>query len=195
MPDVEAMKRALRAQVAALLPQAGSDAHRLASERAQRLLGRSAPLQAARCVALYRALKSEVPTAELAALLQSQGKDVCFPAVKEGDPVLHFRRPHGAVRKGKHGTEEHEDVESARVRLSEIDLFVVPARAVDARGHRLGRGGGYYDATLAAAPPRARRVCLVFDQQVVERVPVLPHDVRMDFVCTDRRLIECPERE
>jgi 5-formyltetrahydrofolate cyclo-ligase len=195
VPDVEAMKRALRAQVAARLPPAGSDEHRGASERAQQQLGGSAPAKSARCIALYRALKSEVSTADLAARLLAEGKDVCFPAVEEGDPVLHFRRPHGALRRGRHGIEEHEDVESARVRLSEIDLFVVPARAVDARGHRLGRGGGYYDATLAAASPHARRVCLVFDQQIVDRVPVLPHDVRMDFVCSDRRFIECPERD
>ncbi|HUC07406.1 MAG TPA: 5-formyltetrahydrofolate cyclo-ligase, partial [Solirubrobacterales bacterium] len=78
--------------------------------------------------------------------------------------------------------------------LSEIDLFVVPARAVDANGHRLGRGKGYYDATLAAASPKARRVCLVFDQQIVDLVPTEPHDARMDAICTDARWLDLPER-
>ena len=57
-----------------------------------------------------------------------------------------------------------------------IDLAVVPGVAFDARGGRLGRGRGHYDATLPLLRPDAARVGLAFDAQVVDRVPTEPHD-------------------
>ena len=77
----------------------------------------------------------------------------------------------------------------APVALGEIDLLVVPAVAVDARGRRLGRGKGHYDATLAAC--RVSSVALVFESQLVPEVPVGEHDQRVGAVCTEARLIVC----
>ena len=191
---VLAAKRALRCEVAARVPKAYSTEHAKASAAAGVRLLQSETARSAGCIALYRSLGSEVATAELASALIAAGKDVCFPAVVEGEAVLHFRRPHGPSRPSALGIHEHEDLPGARVDLAAIDLFVVPARAVDRNGHRLGRGKGYYDATLAAAGARARRVCLVFDQQLVDRVPTEAHDARMDAICTDARWLDLPER-
>jgi 5-formyltetrahydrofolate cyclo-ligase len=162
-----------------------------ASVRAQARLLESAPARSARCVALYRALKSECATDALATALAAAGKDLCFPAVAPGERALRFLRPHGPLRRSALGIEEHEDLASARVPLAQIDLFVVPARAVDPLGHRLGRGKGHYDATLAAVGPQAARVCLVFDAQVVSTVPFATHDERVQFVCTESRWLDC----
>ncbi len=188
---LEAAKRSLRATIAKRIPAPGSPAHAEASAGAQhRLL--SSPLAAsARCIALYRATPGECSTSTLVEQLRSAGKDLCFPSVAPGDPVLRFLRAHGPARRSALGIEEHEDVAAARVPFEEIELFVVPARAVDAAGHRLGRGKGYYDATLTAAP-HARRVCLVFDAQVVDAVPHAAHDEQMDAICTDARWLDCP---
>lgn len=191
---LEASKRALRAQVAAMLPQPGSEAHADACRRAQQRLIESPAVAAAARIAIYRALPSEVATLDATAKLLAAGKDVFFPAMVEGARVLRFLRAHGRLSRGALGVEEPEDLPSARVPLEAIELFVVPALAVDANGHRLGRGKGYYDATLTAAGPRARRVVLVFDAQLVERVPVAGHDERMDAICTDARWLELPER-
>jgi len=66
---------------------------------------------------------------------------------------------------------------------------LLAAVAFDADGHRLGRGGGYYDATLAALP-HARRVGLAFDLQLVPAVPCQPHDAAVDAVVTELRTLE-----
>jgi len=79
--------------------------------------------------------------------------------------------------------------------LARADVVLVPALAVDTAGHRLGRGGGYYDRALGEL--RARRgwlppvVALVHDDELldagVEPVPAEAHDVRASHVATPRR--------
>jgi 5-formyltetrahydrofolate cyclo-ligase len=76
-----------------------------------------------------------------------------------------------------------------------IDVVLVPGLAFDAGLGRLGRGGGFYDRWLAGflgSQPTGHRATVVgvcFDVQVVDAVPAQPHDVRMDAVATDRRLM------
>lgn len=63
-------------------------------------------------------------------------------------------------------------------------VIFVPALAVDRRGVRLGRGAGYYDRTLPAAHPRARTIVVIRDDELVERLPEEPHDLRMGWALT-----------
>ena len=69
--------------------------------------------------------------------------------------------------------------------VERIDLFVVPGLGFTRDGKRLGRGGGYYDATLKAAAERSRRVGLAFSEQIVADIPITPDDVLMDLVVTE----------
>jgi 5-formyltetrahydrofolate cyclo-ligase len=63
-------------------------------------------------------------------------------------------------------------------------MVVVPAVAVDARGNRLGRGGGSYDRALTRVPAQTLVVALLHDGEVVEELPDEPHDRRVDAVIT-----------
>jgi 5-formyltetrahydrofolate cyclo-ligase len=67
--------------------------------------------------------------------------------------------------------------------LDETPVVLVPALAVDSRGHRLGRGGGFYDRALAGVEP-GRVVAVVFDDEVVDDVPVESHDRSVGAVLT-----------
>lgn len=64
------------------------------------------------------------------------------------------------------------------------ELILVPALAVDRRGVRLGRGAGYYDRTLPAARPTARLIAVVRDDELLDRLPEEPHDLRMGWALT-----------
>jgi 5-formyltetrahydrofolate cyclo-ligase len=75
------------------------------------------------------------------------------------------------------------------IAVEQIDLFVVPGLGFTRDGKRLGRGGGYYDATLRAASERSRRVGLAFSDQVVDDLPVNDDDVRMDLVVDERETL------
>ena len=72
-----------------------------------------------------------------------------------------------------------------------IDLVIVPGLAFDAAGGRLGRGGGFYDRYLTRLRRGAIAVGVGFDQQFVDRVPVVDEDTPVDFVVTDRRVTRC----
>ncbi|MFI1397476.1 5-formyltetrahydrofolate cyclo-ligase [Streptomyces sp. NPDC020681] len=67
------------------------------------------------------------------------------------------------------------------------DAVLLPGLAVDARGMRLGRGGGSYDrvlARLAAAGAAPALVVLLYANEVVERLPEEPHDRPVHAVVT-----------
>jgi 5-formyltetrahydrofolate cyclo-ligase len=65
-----------------------------------------------------------------------------------------------------------------------IDVFVVPGLGFDARGARLGYGKGFYDSALAAAP-RALRIGVAFDCQIVHEIPEHAGDQRVDVIVTE----------
>ena len=69
------------------------------------------------------------------------------------------------------------------------EVVIVPLLAFDARGFRLGYGGGFYDRTLAGLPG-AVRVGFAFAAQQVDEVPIDPFDQRLDVVVTEQGVRE-----
>ena len=86
------------------------------------------------------------------------------------------------LRPGRFGVLE-PGAECPVVPFSALDLVLVPGIAFDRAGNRLGRGRGFYDRMLALSPDAVS--CGVgFDGQVVARVPVEPHDVKLHRMWT-----------
>jgi 5-formyltetrahydrofolate cyclo-ligase len=67
------------------------------------------------------------------------------------------------------------------------DALLAPLVGFDARGHRLGYGGGYYDRTLAALPERPLVIGVGFEPSGMETIHPQPHDIPMDLIVTERR--------
>ncbi len=64
--------------------------------------------------------------------------------------------------------------------------ILVPGLAFDRQGRRLGRGGGYYDRFLGRpALAAARAIGVGWALQIIDRVPAAPHDMNMDYLCTE----------
>ncbi len=70
--------------------------------------------------------------------------------------------------------------------VSEADVVLVPALAVDRTGVRLGRGGGFYDRSLVLCRPGATLVAVVRDEEVLDELPSEPHDIRMTHALTPK---------
>ena len=68
--------------------------------------------------------------------------------------------------------------------LGPYDVIFVPGSGFDAKGYRMGYGGGYYDSFLAAHPA-AYKVGVGFSFQRVGTLPVEDHDAEMDQVVSD----------
>lgn len=186
---VDELKRALRREARA---RARAPAPAALSDAAEARLLASGLLDGLRTVALYVALPSEVQTDRLLRELAARSVRVALPVVDESQRRLRFRAAGGAMERTPLGVFQ-PDERAPAVPLEEIDAFVVPGLAADARGSRLGRGRGHYDATLLAAP-RALRVGLFLESSLVAAVPVGEHDALLDAVCTDARLVLCPPR-
>jgi 5-formyltetrahydrofolate cyclo-ligase len=89
------------------------------------------------------------------------------------------------LERGAHGTREPAADAATRVSLEEAAAVFVPGVAFDKGGARLGRGGGFYDRLLAHPRFAARRIAVCFACQLVERVPVEPHDAEVDEIVTE----------
>ncbi len=85
-----------------------------------------------------------------------------------------------------------EPIEAMPIAYKNIDLILVAGIAFDKEGYRLGYGLGYYDKFLAKLP-KALKIGLCFDFQVVEKLPREAHDVPVDMVVTDKEVIRCRE--
>lgn len=72
---------------------------------------------------------------------------------------------------------------------AQIDCVIVPGAAFDVHGGRLGMGGGYYDRFLTLAV-NAKKIALAYDFQLVNSLPLEPHDTRINAVMTPTRLFE-----
>jgi 5-formyltetrahydrofolate cyclo-ligase len=73
------------------------------------------------------------------------------------------------------------------------DILIVPLLAFDRRGHRIGYGAGYYDMTMAAlrAQKKITAFGIAFAVQEIPAVPNTPRDARLDYVLTEREVIDC----
>lgn len=138
-----------------------------------------------RAVAVYDAQPFEVPLAEFIEELSSRGVHCVYPRVVKGSKTLTFHVVDGDKWvKGPFGIREPSPFSPTRA-LADIDVFIVPGVAFTREGQRLGRGGGYYDCTLAQRGPQARTIGVCFDCNVVPTLPMEPHDVRVDYVVTE----------
>lgn len=70
---------------------------------------------------------------------------------------------------------------------SQIELMVIPAVAYDRNGNRLGRGKGFYDRLLSSA--KATKIGVGYEFQLIDSIPVEPHDIPMDMVITQHTTI------
>lgn len=82
-------------------------------------------------------------------------------------------------------------VDAAVIDDASIDVVLVPGLAFDHRGHRLGRGAGYYDRLLARLRPDVLRIG-VSDGFVVSELPIEEHDIAMTHLAGEVGVVATP---
>ena len=78
-----------------------------------------------------------------------------------------------------------EPIVGEPVPLEFIDLIIVPGLGFGLAGQRLGRGAGYYDRFLSRSGFHGITCGLAFEAQILENLPMLPHDMHLDMLITD----------
>ena len=188
-------KASLRAQVLARL-QSLSAAERAAASAqlcarfAHEAMADGGRLAGAGCILCFAPLADEPDIWPLVNELLAGDRIVALPRF---DPatgeygVARIRHPQTDLNPGAFGIPEPASGCPA-VALNRLDLVLVPGVAFDVRGCRLGRGKGFYDRLLPQV--RGTTCGVAFDEQIVEAVPVEPHDICLDCILTPTRLIE-----
>jgi len=150
------------------------------------------PYLAAKAVALYSPIENEVDTAAILADALERKKQVLYPRIGDEDRPCFFEiSSPRELCPGRFGILEPAGAKYASLGLLENLITFVPGVAFDLRGHRLGRGGGWYDRLLKSLKSQALFVGLAYEFQLVERVATAKWDQDVHYVITEERVIDC----
>jgi 5-formyltetrahydrofolate cyclo-ligase len=129
-----------------------------------------------RRIAAYVPMGREPGSLRMLDMLRDGDTEVLLPVVVDGG--LDWARYVAAdeLVAGPLGTRAPAGPRLGSSALATAEAVLVPALAVDHRGVRLGRGGGYYDRALAALSAGVRLIALLHDGELVERLPADPWD-------------------
>ena len=180
MPDKTSLRKALlgkRRNIPFL-------SRRAKSRRILRKLSREAVFRSAKHVAFYYGIASEVETKPFLKKVLKD-KKIYLPRIgpKKSLTLCRVRSLSKDLKKGACNIREPKAFCERRP-ARQMDIIILPGVAFDKRGGRLGRGGGHYDWLLRRAR-KVLKIGLCFREQIVKKVPMKAHDVKIDRVITD----------
>ncbi len=184
MNSKPAIRRLLRDRLAAVTP---GDRHSR-SALACSWVSAMPEFDQAQVVMLYLNTAEEAETAPLALRCWRAGKTVVVPKVSWDQrrmlPIEITSLTSGLVRTA--GTGIAEPVGGKPVPVDMIDLVIVPGLGFSTGGSRIGRGMGFYDRFLGQPDFIGRSCGLGFEEQVLDDLPTLDHDVPLSMLVTER---------
>jgi 5-formyltetrahydrofolate cyclo-ligase len=140
-------------------------------------------------VAAYVGRDDEPDTAPLIELLTGRGTTVLLPILLPDHDLGWAPYDRATMRTSRLGISEPVTATVPPAGITAADAVVCPGLAADLAGRRLGRGGGSYDRVLRRfARPEAACV-LLYDTEVVDRIPIDDHDEPVGWLVTPTRLI------
>ena len=188
--ETRELKARLRPTLLAARRALNADQRRAAADAATAGVLASVAWRAARVVALYQAYGAELDPAALRAAAHAAGKTVALPRVDSAGVTLRVVDADTPLVLSAHGVREPA-ADRPTLPPDQLDLIVVPGLGFDRRGGRLGHGGGHYDRLLARLPAGCRRVGFAYDQQVLDVVPMEPHDLALHALVTPTGWVDC----
>lgn len=136
----------------------------------------------------YHSLPMEVQTGGLIREILREGKELYLPVTGKDNIITAVRLTDPErMRRGAFRVMEPDGNEA--IDPAKLDLIITPGLAFDRAGGRIGYGAGCFDRFL----PKCRGLIagLAFETQLVDRVPMEAHDVRMHMVISDERIYRC----
>ncbi len=145
----------------------------------------------ARRFCCFYSMPNEVSTGRIVRLILESGYGLSVPAWDSDSKAygLFEVTPFTPITIGYKGIREP----AVRIPVMpwDVDCFIVPGLAFDITGGRIGYGKGYYDRLLSKVSAATKLVAVCYDWQVFEEtLPVEEHDIKMDQIITDKRVIK-----
>jgi len=148
------------------------------------------PIKPGMIVSGFMPLKTEINPLPLMHKLADAGAQLALPVISgRGKPLIMRAYKFGDdLARGQWGI--REPLPGARPVAP--DIVIVPLAAFDRAGHRIGYGAGYYDMTIRGlrAKKPVTTVGIAFAAQEIAQVPATERDERLDFVLTEREVID-----
>ncbi|TPG91009.1 5-formyltetrahydrofolate cyclo-ligase [Brevibacillus laterosporus] len=145
----------------------------------------------ARSIMCFSSFGSEIDTWSFIEEARERHIQISLPLTererKKITPYIYEGR--NSLKKGAYGIWEPDPIHSTEMKLSNIDVIIVPGVAFDQQKGRVGYGAGYYDRFFASLPHEPRRIGFCFAMQVVEKVPMEPFDMRLHQIVTEEGII------
>jgi 5-formyltetrahydrofolate cyclo-ligase len=150
--------------------------------------------EAAELILCYVSFRSEVSTQGIIEKSIEKGKRIGIPRTLRTRLEFYEIDSLKNLKKGYMGILEPGG--NIKLEISEADLIIVPGLVFDMEGHRIGYGGGYYDRVLKEynKSPAGKSIGLAYDFQVIEKIPRKEHDMPVDKIITDQRIITLNHR-
>lgn len=145
----------------------------------------------ARIVLLYASFRSEVETMSIIRASLKIWKRVVLPKVdiETHRLQLYEIKDPDELAPGFMGIPEPLQIKERNMQLNNVDLAVIPGAGFDYSGSRIGYGGGYYDILLAGRKKEMPIIAIAYEEQLIDKIPSEKHDVRVDIIVTDERVI------
>lgn len=190
--DKAQLRSKLQTVLLAVQPEQREAKSRLACD----LLVATEQFQGASTIMLFLSLRHEIETAEAILAAWQAGKTVAVPKVSwEQRHMIPVQINSLETGLSTDAWGLRNPTGGAPVPFGDIDLVVTPGLAFDAKGNRLGRGGGYYDRFLAHDRLKACKCGFAFAEQLIDSVPVTDHDQPMDMLITDAGVLNFTGRK
>lgn len=160
---------------------------------AQRII-ELASFKASETVMCYMDFKNEVMTGCIIEYCLRNGKKVVLPLVDAINGVkmivpYEVMDLEKDLKPGVFGILEPRKESASLFNAGEIDLVVVPGVAFDEKRNRIGYGAGFYDRFLKSVKPDCLKIGIAFEFQIYEAIPVEEHDMPLDLIITENRII------
>ena len=146
-------------------------------------------------VMCYMSFGNEVQTGALVECILSEGKRVAIPLVvgipggKREMMACEIRDTASELEPGTYGILEPRKDSAVILNPLEIDLVVVPGVAFDINRNRIGYGAGFFDRFLKSTGSSCKKIALAYEMQVLEQIPAEEHDIPVDMIITEERII------
>lgn len=178
------IKEQIRQNIRTLKRQQSKASREEASKKICTLLENSVIFKKSSNILLYHSLPDEVETGSFINKWHTK-KSIFLPRVN-GSSLEILAYDKSKMSEGAYGIAEPEGDKLQDI--SNIDLIIVPAVALDKQGNRIGRGKGYYDKLLSHS--NAYKIGIIYGYQLVPAIIPEQHDVPMDMIITDEGIIK-----
>ncbi|KAG0719162.1 5-formyltetrahydrofolate cyclo-ligase [Chionoecetes opilio] len=196
MSAIRAAKAAIRKELQSKVTALTCEEKARQSREVERRVIAHPLYQDSRRIAVYLSMPSEVSTEGILRHALQQGKTCYIPRYDSKTTYMDMVR--------LHSWEEYESLPVTRWKIKQpplsqtcekalesggLDLILVPGLGFTTKGHRMGRGRGYYDTylahCLASQPTPPHTLALAFKEQLLPEIPTDEHDMTIDVVVAE----------